>query len=342
VDDMHMHTKDSLKRARSSAAPPEPAFERLERRRERKHRNARIGSAAVALAVVAGIVAGGVWTLEHRSTRTIPGGSGPTAAPTGPTGAPAVSLQAGPGQYYYWKTVRPMPDGNVVEQIWWGQDGSGRYQVDSTNPNYGPPKSQEWGPGAYQPFGFPFDSDLSGLSSDPATLLQQMLDRSSSTGASPEPEVTLSPGLSPETSRMWRSIQELIEQGNATAPVRAALFDVASVLDGVQVQQDTVDPLGRPAIAVSVQLGDYYCGGTDTMWFDPQTHLLLASDGDLGCSPSVLVVAGGIVDSTSQTVAPGDGFIPPPAQPIPAAATPTEGTEGHTAPAPAPSSATST
>jgi len=343
VDDLDLHDKESLRRARGSAQPPEPAFERLVRRRERKHRNGRIASAAVALAVVAGLVAGGVWTLQHRPSRSVVGGSGPSGPSV--TGAPSPgvtspSLVASPGQYYYWKTVRPLEGQDVVEEIWWGTDGSGRYQVDQTNPDlYGTPKSGSWGPGGPpSDFGFPFESDVSDLSTDPATLLQQMLDRSSSNGASPEPEVTLSPGLSPVTSRMWRSITELIEQGNVTPAQRAALFEVASGLDGVTVQQDTEDPVGRPAVAVSLQLGDYYCtGDPDTMWFDPDTHVLLASDGDLGCSPEVIVVAGGIVDSTSDTVAPGDGYIPAPTFPVPDQTQPTSGTETVPALSPTPS-----
>ncbi|MDP9341309.1 MAG: hypothetical protein M3Q23_04180 [Actinomycetota bacterium] len=332
--------KESMRRARSAATPPEPAFDRLVRRRERKQRNGRIASAAVALVVVAGVVAGGVWTLEHRSSRAIAGSSGPsgpsaTGAPS--PGAISPSLVAGPGQYYYWKTVRPTGEGgNVVEELWWSQDGSGRYLVDHGNPNYGTPNSQTWGPGGPPvDMGFPFETDLSGLSTVPATLLQQLLDRSSENGSSPEPDVTIAPGVSPETSRLWRSIQNMLEQGEATAPLRAALFEVASGLDGITVRDGAGDPLGRPAITVSVPLGDYYCsggpGGTDIMWFDPQTHLLLASNGDLGCSPSMLVVAGGIVDSTSDTVAPGDGYVPAPVSDIP------EPTRTTTVPGPEPS-----
>jgi hypothetical protein len=346
--------KESLRRARSAASPPEPAFDRLVRRRERKQRNGRIASAAVALAVVAGLVAGGVWTLQHRPSGTVVGSSGPSGPSV--TGAPSPgvtspSLVAGPGQYYYWKTVRPTGEGNVVEEIWWGTDGSGRYLVDHTAPNYGTPESQTWGPGGPPAdMGFPFESDLSGLSTDPATLLQQLLDRSSENGASPEPDVTIAPGVSPETSRLWRSIQNMLEQGAATAPLRAALFEVASGLDGITVDDNAVDPLGRPATTLSAPLADYYCsggpGGTDIMWFDPQTHLLLASNGDLGCSPSMLVVAGGIVDATSDTVAPGDGFMPAPVSdvPQPAPSTTSPGTEpsspasgSTTRPAPEPS-----
>lgn len=336
MDDLEV--RKSLRRARSSAEPPEPAFERLVRRRERKQRNGRIASAAVALAVVAGLVVGGVWTLHHRPSRSIVGSSGPSGqtGSSGPSvGATAPPLVAGPGQYYYWKVVRPLGDGpDVIEETWWGTDGSGRYQVDQTNPNYGTTKDQSWGPGGPDWFG-PGD-DLSGLSTDPAALLQQLIARSTDNGASPRPTVTLSPGLSEQTSMLWRAITSLVEAPNATPSLRAALFEVASGLDGVTVQQNAIDPVGRPAVAVSLQLGDYYCtGDPDTMWFDPDIHVLLASDGDLGCSPEVIVVAGGIVDSTSDTVAAGDGYVPAPAFPVPDQTQPTSGTE--TVPAPSPS-----
>jgi hypothetical protein len=338
VDDL----KESLRRARSSASAPEPAFERLVRRRERKRRNGRIASAAVALVVVAGIVTGGVWTLGHRSSRTSVhvGGSGQTVTSAPSPGLTAPAIVAAPGQYYYWKSVRPLPGGAVVEELWWGTDGSGRYEVDAINDNYGTPKSQTWQPGEL-PGVWPFENDVSGLSTDPATLLQQLLDRSSENGASPEPDVTIAPGISPVTSRMWRSVQNMLEQGTATPALRAAIFEVTAGLDGVQERAGVTDPVGRPAISLSVPLAQYQGGCTDTMWFDPDTHVLLASNGDLGCSPSLIIVAGGIVDSTSDTVALGDGFVPAPEDVVPPGATPTEGTEGHVAPAPSPSSATS-
>jgi hypothetical protein len=263
----------------------------------------------VAAAVTGTVVAFGLHGTGKGQVPHQPGASG-----TGP------DIQAGPGQFYYWKTVRPVQGGNVVEEIWWGEDGSGKYQIDSPpNPNYGTAREGSWGPGELpEHMGFPFEGrDVSDLSTDPQQLLQELLNRSGSNGASPEPEVTINPGLSPETSRMWRSIQNLIEQGNASAPLRAAIFEVASELPGVEVNRGVEDPVGRPSVTLTVKLGNYYCGGNDTMYFDPQTHLLLASNGDLGCSPSLIVVAGGIVDSRSDVVAPGQGFVPAPETKIP-------------------------
>jgi hypothetical protein len=302
--------KDSMRRAGDSLPPQDVSYERLLARRERRRRNSRLGSAIVAVVVAAGAIGGVVAALNLHGSQT-PNKHGKKPVAAGP------DLQAGPGQYYYWKTVRPMPGGNVVEEVWWGEDGSGKYQVDSTNPQYGVAKDQTWGPGD-RPGVFPFETDLSQLSTDPSVLLGQLQDRTSPGGASPEPEVTLSPGFDPQTSSVWRSISNLVEMGNATPALRSAIFQVASGLPEIQARASVKDPVGRTATEVFVNLGDYYGGGGENdMWFDPQTHQLLASDGDLGTSPSFIVISGGIVDSRSETVAPGDGFIPAPTGPVP-------------------------
>jgi hypothetical protein len=307
MDDTRIDQK--LRTVRDVSRPPEPAYERLLRRRDRKRRNARVASAVTAFVVAAGAVVGVALAFGmHGSDKQAP--HVPATNPVNP------ELVAQPGQYYYWKTVRPMPGEDVIEEIWWGEDGSGRYQADSTNRNYGTPKSQTWGPGDF-PGMFPLETDLSKLSTDPVALLEQLQERTASGGASPEPQVTVGPGLSPETSSLWRSIANLVGMGNATPSLRAAIFDVTRGLPGVEERSGKLDPVGRTAVTLSVQLGDYYCGGEDTMYFDPETHLLLASDGDLGCVPSLIVVAGGIVDSRSEVVSPGEGLIPEPSAELP-------------------------
>jgi hypothetical protein len=312
MDDLNI--RNELQRARNVARPPEPAYERLLRRRDQKRRNARVASAVTAFVIVAAAVTGTVVAFGLHGAGNGRSPQQPAAGGTGP------NLVAGPGQYYYWKTVRPMKGGNVVEEMWWGEDGSGRYKIDSPpNPNYGTPDDQSWGRPDGFPGVFPFETDLSKLSTDPSVLSGQLQERTSPTGASPEPEVTIGPALNKEESSLWRSITNLVEMGNATPSLRAAIFEVASHLPGVDAQAGAEDPVGRPAVTLAVHLGSGYCRGTNTMFFDPRTHLLLASDGDLGCSPSVIVVAGGIVDSRSDVVAPGQGFLPAPAKEIPAA-----------------------
>jgi hypothetical protein len=166
---------------------------------------------------------------------------------------------------------------------------------------------------------FPVETNLSELSTDPSVLLNQLQDRTSPAGASPEPQVTIGPEIDPQTSSLWRSIADLVEMGNATPSLRAAIFEVASGLPGVDERTGVEDPVGRPAVTLSVHLGSGYCEGDDTLYFDPDTHLLLASDGDLGCAPSVIVLEGGIVDSRSGVVSKGEGFIPEPEGVVPSA-----------------------
>jgi hypothetical protein len=48
------------------------------------------------------------------------------------------------------------------------------------------------------------------------------------------------------------TIGELLAQGDVSPDVRAALFDLASQIPGVTVRQGALDPIGRPATAVSV------------------------------------------------------------------------------------------
>ena len=153
---------DRLRRIGSSATPPEPAYERLLARRDRKRKTDRLLSGAIALVVVvAGIAVAAVAFTGH-GARTHPGGG--FAA-----GGSESRLVAGPGQYYYWKTERVMPGPNVVEEMWWGEDGSGRYAVDSSNPSYGTLNGETWQPNDF-PGVFPFDANLSGLSTDPEQL----------------------------------------------------------------------------------------------------------------------------------------------------------------------------
>src|SRR6266568_3148684 len=83
-------------------------------------------------------------------------------------------------------------DGNIVTETWWKSDGSGRAAFDCTIPNC----DKVWGSGPTGTFGpgeFPTDSDVTELSTDPAVLANQLLDRTGPNGKSPEPD-QISPG----------------------------------------------------------------------------------------------------------------------------------------------------
>ena len=68
--------RDLFERTIQRWSPPEPSFERLLRRRDRRRRNRRIGSAVVALLVTAGVAVG--LTGSFRSGRPAPAVSPPT------------------------------------------------------------------------------------------------------------------------------------------------------------------------------------------------------------------------------------------------------------------------
>ena len=277
---------------------PEPAFDRLLDRRDRKRRRSRMASAAVAFAVVAAGVAVAALAFTGHGTRGkhVPGSGGATDA----------RLVAGAGQYYYWKTIRPMKAGDVVEELWWGEDGSGRYKVDQTNPNYGVLNGMKWGPDGF-PGVFPFETDLSGLSTDPTQLGGQLADRSGPSGASPQPQVTLAPDTSLESSKLWRSATQILQMGNATPSLRVALYDVVSQIPET-VQDRGQDPAGRDALTITLPFGEYYGGKAQTLYFDPKSHLLMAMTG--GQDGTFIVAEGGIVDSTSQTPDAQELFFP--------------------------------
>src|SRR5919197_700796 len=122
-----------LQRAKLVMGPPEPAFERLLLRRDRKRRNTRILSAATALVVAAVAVAGAVLAFGVHGT----GKRTPHIPATQP---PSQNLVAGPGEYYYTRTQiysGDTSDGAMYRLAgpwtlteWFGPDRSGRATFD--------------------------------------------------------------------------------------------------------------------------------------------------------------------------------------------------------------------
>src|SRR6266567_3792706 len=222
-------------------APAEP-FERLLRRRDRRRRRERVMAGALSLALVAGVLGGTIAVLSRTGARGhVTPGSGGSHAGQGRGGAvaPAGSHPLGDGQYFYLKATIVAADGNIVTETWWKSDGSGRAAFDCTIPNC----DKVWGSGPTGTFGpgeFPTDSDVTELSTDPAVLANQLLDR---TGPNAEPDL------------------------------RAAIYQVAKTVPGVQVVATAPDPAGRPATALEFP----YDGGPVVRYdFDPNTLQLLA------------------------------------------------------------------
>lgn len=287
--------RDRLRRAIELVSPLEPAYERLLRRRERHARNRRLASASFALLLAAGVLVG-VFAGLGRLRSSSPSGDDPG----GPAGESPAGLKLEPGEYFYEKTSRIIPDavgskgGTVVVETWWSPDGSGRRKAESTTASYSPGPNGAWGPG-----GFPLlETDLSGLSTDPEELDVQLRERSNPGGASPQPSVTPGPGQSPESGALWRAVSDLLEMPNAAPELRAALFRVTTGIPGVRVVKDSIDPVGRPAVALAFRSE----GADRELFFDPGTLQFMAEVENYGAEGTwyLIVNRAGIVDSTAE------------------------------------------
>ena len=330
--------REQMRRGRREAPSPDEAMDRLTERRERRERNGRVLSAVVALAVTGGLVAGGLAVLNHRGTATGPGGggsqtnTGPATSGSGGASGPATSgaaaganLAAGPGQFYYWKFAMVIDGQPATMTYWWSPDGTGRV-LGTSSAHYSAVPDGPLHVGAT-----PIGDDLSNLSTDPAQLLPELVQRSSDEGASPRPDITPGPGQDAETGRLVSAVQDLLGEmaPHSTPALRIALYQVLKQIPTVQDLGTMQDPTGRNAVALRVM----FDGSLTTFWFDPDTHLFLAEEEAAGVpaaaptlsgtstpgdtSPMyVIVQSGGIVGSDT-AVPTGDQRIVPEAGPLP-------------------------
>ena len=334
--------REQMTRARREAPSPDDAMTRLTELRERRARNGRVLSAAVALAVTGGLIAGGLVVLNHRGSATGPGGfgtkgaTGPATSGQGGTGGPASAgpasttvpassgpattgngaggsnLTAGAGQFYYWKFAIVYHGGVSTATYWWSPQGHGQLVSSQGGDGYSVPMTGpiEMGKGM-------IGDDLSYLSTDPAQLLPQLVQRSSDEGASPRPDVTPGPGQTAETGRLVSAVEDLLSEmaPHSSPDLRIALYGVLKGIATVQDLGNLQDPTGRPGVALRVTID----GSQRTFWFDPDTHLFLAEEEatDPAAPPGyVIVQSGGIVDSDT-AVPTGDHRILPEAGPLP-------------------------
>ena len=305
--------RERLRRASENVSPLQPAYDRLQKRRELHARNQRILSASFALALSAGVLVGTFALFGHL------GSTGRSDETTGPGAVRAErELALGPDEYFYEKTVRILPDGDGVEggtvviETWWSLDGSGRKEAESTTSSYGPGPTGTWGPG-----GFPvMEEDLSGLSTDPDELATQLRQRSSPEGASPQPSITPGPGQEKESGALWRAVSDLVEMPNAVPELRAALFHVTSRIPGVHVVKTTRDSVGRPAVALAFRSE----GADRELFFDPETLQLMGEIENYGEQGTwyAIVDRAGIVDSINERPEGTELFFGPPAKDLPA------------------------
>jgi hypothetical protein len=285
-------------------------LEHLRSRRARKALRGRVAAGAVSLTVVV-VAIGGLWTAFH-----------PHNAPSTPVrtlAGPSVDLTVPPNEYSF------------VQQDWYGPgngggDGSGTkwqdqyatttwYRADDSGRIISVQNGQR-SDQSYDPGNFLQDTgDLTYLSTDPTQLLAQMTDRMQPGGRSPEPFDQFTPGPGQdghETAGLVRSIGELLNDPNSEPALKAALFQVASGLQGMDVQQNVTDPTGRPATMLRIETEQV----VHEWWFDPSSEQLLAMetlDPGSGNVTSVMVVgASGVAATTDDGGQLNPSFIPAP------------------------------
>ena len=292
-----------LRRASSSVRPPAEPLARLRRRGATKRRHERLAAGGVAFVLLVAVVGGALFALRgvsaHRRQVT---GQGP-------------SLQLGVGQFVYVKDtlIQPtfqldgqiaMQGGTVTIESWWATDNSGKRTGSNDGAGYGLPEQGTWGPGQ-----FPIGDDISGLSTDPGTLLDQLRERSGTNGASPEPDVTpAADDQTTETGGLWRAVTDLIDYPNATPEQRAALAQAAELIPGVHRVDGVTDPVGRSAYALELDIE----GQAQRIDVNPTTLQPLAIELTLDgqTSSSYQIFEEGIVDSTEAPPT-GDQWITP-------------------------------
>jgi hypothetical protein len=280
----------SLKGASRLVAPPEPAFDRLLDRRDQMRRRQRLASLIVALVVGAGSVGGAALLLTGLSDSDDAVGTG---------WQPTRRLALRPGEYFYLRVESSEEGDGWIrdEETWWGIDGSGEVRNRSTRQDKYPyPPSGIYGRGE-----FPIEVDVSELSTDAAVLADQLRQEPWNGWLGDPP----SPGA------LWIFTRVLLLDAPQAPPeLRAAVFEMASSIDGVIVTRDDRDPVGRTAIRL--RFSEAANGATWTIYFDPGTHQALAWTfrSDRG-GESWVIIESGIVEASGDRPEGEQWLVPP-------------------------------
>jgi hypothetical protein len=177
----------------------------------------------------------------------------------------------------------------VTREAWIAPEGSGRLKQEGLHETFGP--------------GALWFEDLSSLPTDLAAL-RQVIEERSGDGDDPPPSTapTASPGVSADPHQgMFTVIGDLLRETHASPELRAALYEIVSTLDGVQLIGETTDELGREGIGVGHWDGE----NLEVLIFDPSTSAILGERTETGDGEVIgwsAVVASGIVDSVWERV----------------------------------------
>jgi hypothetical protein len=191
-------------------------------------------------------------------------------------------LVPGPGQYLYTKSLNAyentvVPAGGAsaaysvlvphVREIWLGPDGGRLYET-SGAPQFLTARDRErWIAAGRRPLTeSPSENTLPAarpldLPDDPDALYQR-LEREAATSDNPVP------------AEMFTLVGDALRETSATAAQRAALYQVAARIPGVELVGPVTDGTGRAGTAVAMTRD----GVRFTLIFDPQTSALLEED----------------------------------------------------------------
>jgi hypothetical protein len=198
-----------------------------------------------------------------------------------------------------------------TREIWIGRDGSGRIRQVAGEPIVLAGSSegfqvehlsydQTFAPGGLTPpletWGFTTD-ELLRLAEDPVALGNALRAQAAST-------------KNPVEYETFVVVGDLLRESVAPPQIRAALYQVAADIEGVELIGDAVDAAGRPGIAVAMT----HNGVRHELIFDPETaallgerDTLLAPSAEWGNAPAGTIVgyvsylSSGIVSSTAET-----------------------------------------
>lgn len=296
-----------LERVKQQLGNEPGVFERLEDRRASKARRKRATAGVVGLGVAAALIGGLVWSTSRAD------GSGDDVVTPGSN----VPLVAGPGEYYYVRTAGYGQndagqglDRGYVSEVWAGTDDSGR-----VSSPYGQRSDETFAAGEFP------GTFLPELSDDPETLLQQLIERGSEGGASPNVIATTSPGRSQETTSLLRTLEDMLSLGGGvflTPQQTATVFQAASTIDDVTTEPGVTDPLGRAATKLSYVIDYDYPGNPAQVmewYFDPQTGQMLAAisvDAETGeTQGGTIIEMAGIAASVDDIPSPDARYVKP-------------------------------
>jgi hypothetical protein len=281
------------------ASLPAPAPSRARRR------SARPARVALGTVAVAGLTAGIVTAVTMASPAPPPGPARPAAAgsvPASVTGSLRDLVLAAyrqravpvprPGQFQYTDSVSlqltEFDEANGLNfsvrysqhrQIWLGPDGAGRLVQSNTDPRFPTPADRaNWvASGSPSLAESPVDTtlsdkpmDLTKLPTDPARLARLIASRKIEGGP-------------PGPAEDFVQVGDLLRETSAPPALRAALFQVAVGIPGVQVVRGAADHDGRPGIALERDQSFGRGRGKVTverseLIFDPATSALLGEE----------------------------------------------------------------